>query len=502
MSWEEKKAAGNKAFGQGEFSAAISSYSEAIALDPDNHVLFSNRAAAFLSKRDYNEALTDGLRCVDLNASFPKGYSRCAQAMRGLGQLEEAIAILKTGEKLLEKDSNSPLRGELGEMMSMGSDYENSNRLEASGLAKYKQAEPALASAAKDLQRALGLRKKVVGDQNPLLHTLANNVRGVLKAQGEEALAQKNVSEAKRCFHEAITCTAMAFGAEGVACAVLRSKLAQVLGTEGDVEGAFELLFHNKVVYEKLYKELHSQPALEHPSAAAAAEAAEEREIQIHSQAQNLVALGTVTERRGERARAIDFVKEALTVRRCESTSSDGTRVPAANGPAQQKDEMTILQNLAYLQNHNAQYEEAGNSLEQALGLHTGLLKGAQEGSGSSAGGAGEEVVGDSLSITLLRDLGVAAWQVGGKTTAALGYFSRSHKLCTVVHGVGHADTAAAALKVGAVLIQMQRWEDAETVLTTAADVLGKWRSASGAAHPQAKVAHDNLQIAIHKGKS
>ena len=75
-------------------------------------------------------------------------------------------------------------------------------------------------SAVTDLKRALHLRKAIVGNQSKVLHTLANNLRGLLKAKGEHALAQSNMEAAKRSFTEAIECTQAAFG-EGL------------MGTEG-----------------------------------------------------------------------------------------------------------------------------------------------------------------------------------------------------------------------------------------------------------------------------
>ena len=46
---ESLKRAGNGAMSRREYRSAIDSYTQAIALNPTNHLLFSNRAQAYLS---------------------------------------------------------------------------------------------------------------------------------------------------------------------------------------------------------------------------------------------------------------------------------------------------------------------------------------------------------------------------------------------------------------------------------------------------------------------
>ena len=53
------KAEANKAFSAKDYSTATRLYSEAIALDPSNHVLFSNRSASKAGAKDYQGALED-----------------------------------------------------------------------------------------------------------------------------------------------------------------------------------------------------------------------------------------------------------------------------------------------------------------------------------------------------------------------------------------------------------------------------------------------------------
>ena len=62
----------NQACQSGDFDTAVSLYGEAIALDPCNHILFSNRSAALVKLGQFARALQDASRAVELNAKWPK----------------------------------------------------------------------------------------------------------------------------------------------------------------------------------------------------------------------------------------------------------------------------------------------------------------------------------------------------------------------------------------------------------------------------------------------
>ena len=72
MSADEEKAKGNAAMGQKNYADAIKHYSAAIELDPKNHVLYSNRSAAYVSSGNIDEALKDGEKTVELNPNWAK----------------------------------------------------------------------------------------------------------------------------------------------------------------------------------------------------------------------------------------------------------------------------------------------------------------------------------------------------------------------------------------------------------------------------------------------
>ena len=63
---------GNAFLQAGDIAKAIESYTEAITLDPSNHVFFSNRSAAYAKDQKYEQALTDAKKCVELKPDWGK----------------------------------------------------------------------------------------------------------------------------------------------------------------------------------------------------------------------------------------------------------------------------------------------------------------------------------------------------------------------------------------------------------------------------------------------
>uniref|UniRef100_A0A7S3TMN0 Uncharacterized protein n=1 Tax=Emiliania huxleyi TaxID=2903 RepID=A0A7S3TMN0_EMIHU len=94
---DDHKKEGNELFAKGDFLRAAAAYTRGIKAAPDSHVLYSNRAQAFLRLHKVGKALEDADRCIALAPDFVKGYHRKASALHALGEparSEEAAELL------------------------------------------------------------------------------------------------------------------------------------------------------------------------------------------------------------------------------------------------------------------------------------------------------------------------------------------------------------------------------------------------------------------------
>jgi stress-induced-phosphoprotein 1 len=99
QSADELKALGNAALQAEKFDEAVDFYTRAIEIDPSNHILYSNRSAAFAKVGKYTNSLEDAERTVELKSDWPKGYSRKGAALELLQRFDDAIVTYEAGLK-------------------------------------------------------------------------------------------------------------------------------------------------------------------------------------------------------------------------------------------------------------------------------------------------------------------------------------------------------------------------------------------------------------------
>ena len=79
---------GNNAFRNKEFQEAIGFYQQAIAENPSDHTIFGNKSAAHYNLKEYDQALTEADKCIEIKADWSKGYQRKGMALQAQGDLD------------------------------------------------------------------------------------------------------------------------------------------------------------------------------------------------------------------------------------------------------------------------------------------------------------------------------------------------------------------------------------------------------------------------------
>ena len=79
-------------------------FSQAIELDPTNHVLYSNRSGAYASLKDYQAALEDANKTTEIKPDWAKGWGRKGAAQHGVGDL---VGAKDAFEEALKLDSTN-----------------------------------------------------------------------------------------------------------------------------------------------------------------------------------------------------------------------------------------------------------------------------------------------------------------------------------------------------------------------------------------------------------
>eukprot|EP00299_Pterocystis_sp_00344_P016471 c8267_g1_i2.p1 GENE.c8267_g1_i2~~c8267_g1_i2.p1 ORF type:complete len:352 (+),score=84.52 c8267_g1_i2:38-1057(+) len=97
---EPLKNQGNAALKAGDIAKAISFYSQAIEIDPQNFICFTNRSMASFKLGRFTDSLKDADRAIELNPSWMKGHARRAAALSSLAKWDQAIKSYNNALKL------------------------------------------------------------------------------------------------------------------------------------------------------------------------------------------------------------------------------------------------------------------------------------------------------------------------------------------------------------------------------------------------------------------
>ena len=64
-------------------------FTQAIEIEPTNHVLYSNRSGAYASMKSFDKALEDADKTTQIKPDWAKGWGRRGAALHGTGDLSE-----------------------------------------------------------------------------------------------------------------------------------------------------------------------------------------------------------------------------------------------------------------------------------------------------------------------------------------------------------------------------------------------------------------------------
>jgi stress-induced-phosphoprotein 1 len=82
-----------------QFPEAVFAYTEAMRRNPTDHKLYSNRAACYMKLGAFNEAKSDAEKCIAMDPTFAKGYTRKGAVQFFMKEYDRAIKTYEEGLK-------------------------------------------------------------------------------------------------------------------------------------------------------------------------------------------------------------------------------------------------------------------------------------------------------------------------------------------------------------------------------------------------------------------
>ncbi|KAG9348364.1 hypothetical protein JZ751_002099 [Albula glossodonta] len=107
---EELKEKANKYFKEKDYEKAIKYYTDALELNPENAIYYSNRSLAYLRTECYGYALADATRALEIDKSYIKGYYRRATSNMALGKFKAALKDYETVVRVRPNDKDAKMK--------------------------------------------------------------------------------------------------------------------------------------------------------------------------------------------------------------------------------------------------------------------------------------------------------------------------------------------------------------------------------------------------------
>ncbi|XP_041645755.1 tetratricopeptide repeat protein 31 isoform X2 [Cheilinus undulatus] len=165
---------GIKLVQEGQYSQAVSMFTEAIKCDPKDNRFFGNRSYCYFCLEQYPQALADAERSIQLAPDWPKGYFRKGSALMGMKRYSEAEKAMEQVLKLdkdCEEAVNDLFDCKVLQLMELGFEEGQSVAL----LEKFSTVQAVLASCS-DVARAVNQDPSVVQPGSPCASLWVGNV--------------------------------------------------------------------------------------------------------------------------------------------------------------------------------------------------------------------------------------------------------------------------------------------------------------------------------------
>mmetsp|Transcript_23083 Transcript_23083/g.23738 ORF Transcript_23083/g.23738 Transcript_23083/m.23738 type:complete len:418 (-) Transcript_23083:27-1280(-) len=115
---EEYKNAGNAAWSSGNYDEAIKQFTSAIGVASSSEFLktiYSNRSAAYMKISQYQSALLDANKCIEIDCNWAKGYVRKGDALYSLKKYTECYNAYNYALRITPNDTSVQQKCELAQ---------------------------------------------------------------------------------------------------------------------------------------------------------------------------------------------------------------------------------------------------------------------------------------------------------------------------------------------------------------------------------------------------